>query len=83
MLILTRPIGEVIRIGDDISLTVLGVRTDNQVSIGICAPPAVAVHREGQEFEPSTLLMTPADDDLRQIGHRCTLSARAECLQIC
>jgi carbon storage regulator len=46
MLILTRRIGEVIRIGDDISLTVLRVRTDNQVSIGISAPRAVAVHRE-------------------------------------
>ena len=46
MLILTRRIGEVVRIGDDVSVTVLGVKTGNQVSIGIRAPRSVAVHRE-------------------------------------
>ena len=45
MLILTRRIGEVVAIGDDIRLTVLGVR-GNQVRIGVKAPANVAVHRE-------------------------------------
>ncbi len=45
MLILTRRIGESVHIGDDIRLTVLGVR-DSQVRIGINAPKDVPVHRE-------------------------------------
>jgi carbon storage regulator len=45
MLVLTRYIGETIRIGDDVSLTVLGVQ-GNQVRIGADAPKHVTVHRE-------------------------------------
>lgn len=45
MLILTRRIGESVNIGDDIQITILGVR-GNQVRIGIEAPQNVAVHRE-------------------------------------
>ena len=45
MLILTRRIGEVVAIGDEIRLTVLGVR-GNQVRMGVKAPANVAVHRE-------------------------------------
>ena len=45
MLILTRRISESIIIGDDVKLTVLGVK-GNQVRIGIEAPKNVAVHRE-------------------------------------
>ncbi len=45
MLILTRRIGETLRIGDDVSLIVLGVQ-GNQVRIGADAPREVAVHRE-------------------------------------
>jgi carbon storage regulator len=45
MLILTRRVGEVLRIGEDVSVTVLGVK-GNQVRLGISAPKDVAVHRE-------------------------------------
>ena len=45
MLILTRKNGEVLKIGDDIDVTVLGVK-GNQVRVGINAPRDVAVHRE-------------------------------------
>jgi carbon storage regulator len=45
MLILTRNSGQSIKVGDDISLTVLGVQ-GNQVRIGIEAPRDVSVHRE-------------------------------------
>ncbi|MDG2017886.1 MAG: carbon storage regulator CsrA [Porticoccaceae bacterium] len=45
MLILTRRVGETLVIGDDVNVTVLGVR-GNQVRIGVNAPKEVAVHRE-------------------------------------
>jgi carbon storage regulator len=45
MLILTRRVGETLIIGDDVSITVLGVK-GNQVRIGINAPKDVSVHRE-------------------------------------
>jgi carbon storage regulator len=45
MLILTRRVGETLMIGDDVTITVLGVK-GNQVRIGINAPKDVAVHRE-------------------------------------
>ncbi len=45
MLILTRRAGETVMVGNDITITVLGVK-GNQVRIGINAPKDVAVHRE-------------------------------------
>ena len=45
MLILTRRVGEKLMIGEDISVTVLGVK-GNQVRIGVRAPSDIAVHRE-------------------------------------
>ena len=45
MLILTRRVGETVMIGDDVTITVLGVK-GNQVRVGINAPKSVAVHRE-------------------------------------
>ncbi len=60
MLILTRKTGETLMVGDEITLTVLGVR-GNQVRIGINAPRDVAVHREEiyekikqEKLEPTT-----------------------------
>ena len=45
MLILTRRVGETLVVGDDVTVTVLGVR-GNQVRLGVNAPKDVAVHRE-------------------------------------
>jgi carbon storage regulator len=45
MLILTRRVGETVMIGNDVTVTILGVK-GNQVRVGINAPKTVAVHRE-------------------------------------
>jgi carbon storage regulator len=45
MLILTRRVGETVMIGNDVTVTVLGVK-GNQVRVGVNAPRDVAVHRE-------------------------------------
>jgi carbon storage regulator len=67
MLILTRRVGESVVIGEDVTVTVLGVK-GNQVRIGINAPKTVAVHRE-EIFErikngrgPSEGASAPADE---------------------
>ena len=62
MLILTRRVGETVMIGNEVTVTVLGVK-GNQVRIGVNAPKDVAVHREEiyerikreEDGEPGTL----------------------------
>lgn len=45
MLILTRRVGETLMVGDEVTVTVLGVK-GNQVRLGVNAPKEIAVHRE-------------------------------------
>lgn len=45
MLILTRRVGETLVVGDDVTVTVLGVK-GNQVRLGVNAPKEISVHRE-------------------------------------
>lgn len=67
MLILTRRVGESLMIGDNVNVTVLGVK-GNQVRIGVNAPKDVAVHREEiyqriqqERSDPDDLDRRPAD----------------------
>jgi carbon storage regulator len=46
VLILSRRVGEVIRIGDNIEITIVSVQRDGQVRVGITAPKSVSVDRE-------------------------------------
>ena len=61
MLILTRRVGEAMKLGEDITVTVLGVR-GNQVRIGIDAPKSVAIQRE-------EIYSTAATDRTPEIGN--------------
>ena len=54
MLILTRRIDESLVIGDDVTITILGIK-GNQVRIGVAAPKDVAVHREELSGKPTTV----------------------------
>ena len=75
MLILTRKLGEAITIGDDIMVSVLGVR-GRQVRLGIEAPMKVEVHREEIyvriQKERSSTVTSDAKDIISKIKKRIT-----------
>jgi carbon storage regulator len=64
MLILTRRIGETLMVGDEVTVTVLGIK-GNQVRIGINAPDEVAVNREELYVRM-----------VRETGHNVSLAAK-------
>jgi carbon storage regulator len=63
MLILTRRIGETLVVGDEVTVTVLGVK-GNQVRLGVNAPKEVAVHREEiyQRIQKEKQGQTPSEN---------------------
>ena len=70
MLILTRRVGEALKLGEDITVTVLGVR-GNQVRIGIDAPKSVAIQRE-EIYSTAVTDPTPEiGDELSDIQDKC------------
>jgi carbon storage regulator len=75
MLILTRKLGENIRIGDTIRIVVLDIK-GGQVKLGIDAPPSVAVHREEiyerirEENRRASGISAKAIREVAQIFHR-------------
>ena len=70
MLILTRRVGEALKLGEDITVTVQGVR-GNQVRIGIDAPKSVAIQREEIYRTAETELTPEIGDESSDIQDEC------------
>lgn len=69
MLILTRRVGETLIIGDNVSVTVLGVK-GNQVRLGVNAPKDVSVHREEIYQRIQQEKVGDSDDNEAQVSGR-------------
>ncbi len=72
MLILTRKLGESVTIGDDIKITILGVR-GRQVRLGIIAPHKVAIHREEIYFKIQEENKRAADSTVGEVDKIATI----------
>lgn len=70
MLILTRRVGETVMIGDEVTVTVLGLK-GNQVRLGISAPKPVAIHREEiyERIRRESHAKVPGDPSLHRAGN--------------
>jgi carbon storage regulator len=65
MLILTRRLGESVKIGDEVTVTVLGIK-NGQVRLGVSAPRAIAVHRQEiyERIRSKRALAQPASTEI-------------------
>ncbi len=72
MLILTRKLGESVTIGDDIKITILGVR-GRQVRLGIIAPQKVTIHREEIYFKIQEENKRAVDSTVEEVSKIATM----------
>lgn len=77
MLILTRKLGESVTIGDDIKITILGVR-GRQVRLGIIAPQKVTIHREEVYFKIQEENKRAVDSTVEEVSKIATMIRNSE-----